>query len=93
MKYTTESLRDVIALWCQGHTEHVRAQFVPDDESQEEAVRASGLPKNWRRRSKERVAAGILRGFNCYPLDDQLRAYVTTTPDDSTILSIEVIGE
>jgi len=38
-------------------------------------------PRNW------------IRGFDCTPFDDQLRAYVTTDPNDETVLSIEIVGE
>lgn len=36
---------------------------------------------------------GWVRVFDCGPLDDQLRAYVVTDPDDSVIVSCEFEGE
>lgn len=36
---------------------------------------------------------GWMRVFDCKPLDDQLRAYVVTDPDDKVIVSCEFEGE
>lgn len=66
-------------------------------------------PRNWRRISKYRDdndlednygvhgfppgSRGWMRVFDCRPLDDQLRCYVLSDPEDSSIVMINFEGE
>lgn len=48
--------------------------------------------KNWKRFEKRKGdLSTVVRGFDCQPYDDQLRAYVTER--DGTIIGVEVVGE
>lgn len=54
------------------------------------------MKKNWKRICKNKIRIGkpyTERIFDCKPFDDQLRAYVATTENDESIMSIVIQGE
>lgn len=67
----------------------------------DDVIEQGGNPKNWRRFVKEKASNSCLgegpagaiwvRGFDCHPFVDQLRAYVWD--DGKEILKVEIVGE
>lgn len=99
----TEEIRNLIVENAKNNLNLVIAQFYePSDNEKEEIKNAAVNPDNWKRMSKYKekhplivrhIVGEIHREFNCKPLDDQLRAEVITSPDDTEVLSIDVRGE
>lgn len=90
MKITTEICKQAIVDYLKQNPGLVSKEFGEDYNADFEADAI--LEKNWKRFEKQKGDLGtIVRGFDCQPYDDQLRAYVTER--DGTITHVEVVGE
>jgi len=90
MKITTEICKQAIVEYLKQHPGLVSHEFGEDYNADFEADAI--LEKNWKRFEKKKGDLGtIVRGFDCQPYDDQLRAYVTER--DGIITHVEVVGE
>lgn len=94
MKFVSnELLKYAIVEEAIRNPDNIRAQFVID-EGEEFDVTAAQRVANWDYEPEggERTREGYnMTCFNCYPYDDQLRAY--TVDDGEKILSVKIVGE
>ena len=94
MKFVSnELLKYAIVEEAIRNPDNIRAQFVID-EDEEFDVTAAQRVANWDYEPEcgERTPEGYnVTCFNCYPYDDQLRAY--TMDDGEKILSVKIVGE
>jgi hypothetical protein len=97
-KMNSQDIKKHIALRASQSPGEIDAQFGPEDG--DTPSKAAVVAANWKRMSKRRVGKYARfpedcweRGFDCKPLDDQLRAYVITDSLDENILSIVIQGE
>ena len=87
MKITTDLCKKEIVKIITSNPLIVEDLFCGD-----ESADPAKLVKNWKRILKEtRNDGSTLRGFNCVPYDDQLRAYIVD--NGVNILSISIEGE
>jgi hypothetical protein len=96
MKITTEICKQAIVDYLKQNPGIVFREFGGggiNGPSDMDSFEADALvEKNWKRFEKQKGDLGtIVRGFDCQPYDDQLRAYVTER--DGTITHVEVVGE
>lgn len=77
---------------CWNLKDYIVNNFVPvlpDSEYQK-----CGIEENWELMDKETNKDGtIMRSYNCIPLDDQLRAYITTDKTDEMIIGFLIQTE
>jgi hypothetical protein len=86
-KLTSAKCKETIVAEVRRNPNHIIDQF--EDEIVD--VTPALNVKNWKRFEKETVDNIVTRGFDCYPYDDQLRAYVTS--EDDIIISVVIQGE
>lgn len=95
----------VVQVWGLGDDEkEFLSDYTPEEIARlQEGYKAAQNPKNWKRRCKEKASefecklynlpkGSILRSFDLFPADDQIRAYVYTSPEDN-LLVIDIQGE
>ena len=87
-KITTVACKKRIVEWIKNHPGHVSTQFEADIDE-----RPARMVKNWKRISKERDGDLTIRGFDCAPYDDQLRAYVTSDDAAGWFVDVTIQGE
>lgn len=93
-KITSADCKEAIVREAQANPQAIVAEFVFDSEAERAAfpIQEAFLARNWKRFQKERRPDGsIVRGFDCLPFDDQLRAYVTER--DGVIVGVKIQGE
>jgi hypothetical protein len=84
----TAQCKELIVDFCKKNPDHIRKQFVDEEVD----IISCQSVSNWKRMSKEKDEGGnVVRGFDCKPYDDQLRAYVTTK--DDVVIELVVQGE
>lgn len=87
-KIGTDECKSLIADLILANPGLVAKEFSPVDA---QAEQQASIPKNWSRTGKEKDGKNNLREFDCKPLDDQLRAYVTD--DGAKIIKVVIQGE
>ena len=92
-KLKSADIKLLITAHVLAHEKELENEFVPP-----ESMGPAMIAKNWKRFEKSRGrwsgnGREWVRGFNCDPYDDQLRAYVTTNEMDTEVISVEVLGE
>lgn len=91
-KLTSEAIKLLIVSHAKENQDLIIFQFCEGNSV--EIIDSATKAKNWKRIIKRVTESGnIQRVFDCLPLDDQLRAYVTSNSTDTEILKIEIIGE
>jgi len=92
-----DNIKREIALFARENACKVHSQFYFDPETEAEAKKeisdAVNNPDSWILIDTDRFDGKIEMCFDCEPLDDQLRAYVTLGSARESVLHIEVIGE
>lgn len=86
MSIRTKDCKEAIVDHIKNNTGCVSSQFVPPEDEG-----PAKLLSNWKRFEKYKQDGETVRGFNCTPYDDQLRAYVYDNGDK--IVRIEILGE
>jgi hypothetical protein len=93
-KVNTALCKQMIVDYLRDNPGHVFEQFCDENATIHEFEAPALDPSNWKRMNKEKHWRNhdiTIRGFDCSPYDDQLRAYVHE--EDNRVTFVEVVGE